>query len=602
MSTMSYRADTSDISFVLFEQLRVQDKLLAYTIFEEHDRETFESVIEEATRLAEGLMSDANRVGDREGVKFDGAGNVSTPDIFKEAWQAIAEGGWIGLASAPELGGSGLPFAIDVCKMELFSGAATAFYMYPGLTAGAAGVIADYAPPALRELVANKLYSGEWGGTMCLTEAGAGSDVGANRASADPTDAPGVYLLEGEKIFISGGDQDLTANIMHLVLARTPGAPAGTKGLSIFMVPKFDFDTEGELGARNGAVVSGIEHKMGINGSATCSLVLGGERPCKGYLMGTEGEGMPIMFHMMNEARIGVAIQGLGLAAHAYGNAVSYCKERKQGASIDKFRDAGAPRIEIQLHPDVRRMLLLQKCQVEAMRSLIYRVGMLADVAAHDPDEATRKHAHHTVDLLTPIAKAHCTDVGFECAVQALQCLGGYGFTSEYPVEQHVRDAKIGSIYEGTNGIQAMDLVGRKMRLGGGQVFMGWLQEANGTVAAAKAAGLGDEAVRMEKALGHLGATAMHLAGLGGQGKLAETMLAATPFLRLFGTVVLGLEGLDQAVIAKGLIEGGADTPHLQGKLVNTRFYTRQVLPAAIALAKSIQDDDAAVLDEALIF
>jgi alkylation response protein AidB-like acyl-CoA dehydrogenase len=597
MSTQSFTVDLTDIQFVLFDQLRIHETLR--NAFPDYDRDTLAAVMEQARDIAEGVLSPINRTGDAAGVGFDGAGNVTVPAGFKEAWDALAQGGWIGVSAPMELGGSGMPHAMHAFTNEVFFGAASAFMMYPGLTAAGANMMMLFGPEAIRAMVTQKMLSGAWAGTMCLTEAGAGSDVGANRARALRTDEPGTYLLEGEKIFISGGDQDMTENIIHIILARTPEAPAGTKGLSLFMVPKFLFDAEGNLGERNGVWVGNIEHKMGINGSATCTVLLGDRGPCRAWLIGREGEGMSLMFHMMNEARLGVAIQSLGLAANAYGNALGYTSERKQGSSLDQLRNAEAPRVPIVAHPDVRRMLLWQKCQIEAMRSLAYKLGFWADQIQHGPEDQ-REALQDRIELLTPIAKAHCSDVAFECTVQALQCFGGYGFIREYPVEQHVRDAKICSIYEGTNGIQALDLLGRKMRIKSGAVFMQWMQDANSTCAAGRAAGFEAEAAAIEKAVQQTGATAMHLSGLAMQGKLDEAMLHATPFLRQMGTVVLAVESLDQAIAAKALIDGGATSNHLKGKQLNLRFYVHNILPQATAIGKGIQSDDGAALDEAL--
>lgn len=594
MSTRGYTADLEDIRFVLFQQLDAATRLAGYAPYEAFDQDTYDATVEEAARIAEEVLAPANRAGDEEGVHFDGKGNVTTPAAFKEAWAAISEGGWIGVDASDEVGGIGMPHLMHVITNELFSGAATAFTMYPGLTAAAARVIATDAPEAMRELVATKMFTGEWAGTMCLTEAGAGTDVGSNRCKATRTSESGIYELEGEKIFISGGDHDLTSNIVHLVLARTPDAPSGTRGLSLFLVPKFLFSDDGELGERNGVFVGNIEHKMGITGSATCTLLLGDRQPCKAWIVGEEGGGIGLMFHMMNEARLGVGNQGLGLAVHAYGNALAYARERLQGSSIENFKDADAPKVAIIEHPDVRRMLLRQRSQIDALRSLICRLGFLADVAEHDPDDSAREQAKGRIDLLTPLVKAHGTDVGFECTNLALQVLGGYGYIREYPVEQHVRDARIGAIYEGTNGVQALDLLGRKLRMKGGALFMSWMQDAGETIAKAEAAGFGDQAGAVGKALQQIGATAMHLGGLAGQGQLPRALLGATPFLRAMGIVTLAIESLEQAVVAK---ESGSA---LAGrKSVNLRFYVAHVLPEATALAKGIQADDGAALEEA---
>lgn len=592
MSATQFTTDLTDIQFILFDVLKADQALAGLEGYEDFDADTYRSMIAEADRIAREVLHPINGPGDREGCHFLGDGNVQTPKGFKEAWQVVGEGGWIGLTAKPEFGGMGLPPIISMVVNEMCSGAACAFWMYPGLTAAAARIVAKYGPEWMRVPVATQMNTGAWGGTMCLTEAGAGSSVGDNRCKATPTGEEGVYLLEGEKIFISGGDQDLTENIIHLVLARTPGAPTGTKGLSLFIVPKFNFDAELAPIERNDAKVVGIEHKMGINGSATCTIAFGATGPCKGWLVGEEFSGIRIMFEMMNEARIGVGAQGQAIAAAAYNFALAYAKERIQGASVENFKNPEAAPVAIIEHPDVRRMLMTMKCQTEAMRSFLYRMGLELDLAEKHPDPAKRKAHDERVDLLVPILKAYCSDTGFDVASMAVQVYGGYGFTGEYPVEQLVRDGKIFSIYEGTNGIQAMDLLGRKMRMKGGQVFMQWIQDMQALCGRGAEAGFADEAGQIGKALGHVGATAMHLGQLGMQGKLSLTMLNAVPFLRMMGTVCLATELLDQAIVAQQQIAAGGANPHLKGKIANLKFYVHNLLGNAVALGKSIQAND----------
>jgi hypothetical protein len=448
------------------------------------------------------------------------------------------------------------------------------------------------------------MFTGQWAGTMCLTEAGAGSDVGENRCKALPSgDADGAHLLEGEKIFISSGDHDLTDNIVHLVLARTPGSPPGTKGLSLFAVPKFlvTDDEAGALGERNGAFVTKIEEKMGIHGSPTCVLELGGRAPCRGWLVGDEHQGIRIMFHMMNEARIGVGAQGVALSAAAYHYALGYAKERLQGSAADKLRDPTAPRVPIVEHPDVRRMLMTMKVYTETMRSMLYRLGHRNDVATCagvDPEKAERYLSR--VELLVPILKAHCTDLGFESGVLAIQVLGGYGFIGEYPVEQLVRDAKITSLYEGTNGIQALDLLGRKLRQKGGALLMEWMQDAKVESNLLREIGYGAEADALAEAVDACGAAAMHLGGLSMGGRTDGAMLQAYPFLQMMGWTHLALEASNQARAAKRAIERDGSTPHRDGKLLNLKFYVANLLPQAIALGERIRSGDDAALDPRL--
>jgi alkylation response protein AidB-like acyl-CoA dehydrogenase len=597
MSATSFRANMQDIRFILFDQLDIDTHYQRIEKFAGFDHDTYDATLEEARRVAEEVLEPVNKRGDREGVKLDGNGNVTTPTGYKEAWSVVTQGGWIGIWAPPEWGGSGLPHAMGVMVNELFTGAAMAFTMYMGLTGGAARVIGHFGPPDRREAIVQKMFSGEWAGTMCLTEAGAGSAVGDNRCKASRTDQPGVYHLEGEKIFISGGDQDLTANIIHLVLARTPDAPAGTKGLSLFLVPKFLINEDLSLGARNDAVVVSVEHKMGIHASSTCVLALGSRGTCTGWIIGEEGQGMAIMFHLMNEARIGVGIQGVSMAAAAHGCALAYAKDRIQGTSLANMKDANAPRVPIIEHPDVRRNLMNQKVAVEAMRSLVYRIAMWVDVADNATDPALKAQLQGRVELLVPVIKAYCTDLGYRVAVDALQTFGGYGYTNEYPVEQFVRDAKITSVYEGTNGIQAMDLLGRKMRMKGGALFMEWMQYVQAELAKATEEGFAPQAEAINKAVGQLGATAMALAQLGMQGKVESAMLHASPFLEMMGIACLAFEAIEQARVAKKLIAERGESPFLAQKLLNLDWYVAHHLPMATAIGKSIQGGGEQAMD-----
>jgi alkylation response protein AidB-like acyl-CoA dehydrogenase len=596
----SFSVDMHDLEFVLFDQLAMHERLGKLARYADFDRDIYAAALAEARRIGVDVLAPINAAGDQEGCRLDADGNVTTPKGYKQAWDTLVAGSWIAVSAPAELGGAGLPFMMAMAVNEILCGACMAFMMYPGLTAGAARVIVAHGPPAIRESVATAMFSGRWGGTMCLTEAGAGSSVGDNRSKAIPTDEEGVYLLEGEKIFISGGDQDLTENIVHLVLARTPNAGRGTKGLSLFMVPKFLINQDGSLGDRNGAHVLGIEHKMGIHGNATCTLGLGVRGPCKGWLVGQENQGIELMFLMMNEARIGVAVQAQAVGAAAYNYARSYARERVQGQPLRDMKNPDAPNVTIVHHPDVRRMLMLQKVYTETMRSLLFKLALAFDVLHETTDDAERERLRGRVDLFTPIVKATCTDLGFEVATLAVQTFGGYGYIGEYPVEQCLRDVKITSIYEGTNGIQAMDLVGRKLRIGGGALFIQWMNDANADLEAATAAGFQSAAEALSKAVQSLAGAAMHLAGLGKARHIEGAMLQATPFTRMFGLVLLGLEALDQAVVAKRLLASAGADPRLAGKQRNLEFYIAAILPQTIALGKTITSNDESCLDPAL--
>ncbi len=596
MSATGYSVDLQDIHFVLFEQLQV-DKNLAHA-FPDFDAEMYGAMIDEAAKLAIEVIGPVNGPGDAQGCTLDDEGNVTTPDGYIGAWKALAEGGWLGMEAPEEWGGIGLPHAVAMAVSEILTGACTGLTIYSGLTNGVAALIREYADEDLKARCLPKLYAGEWAGTMLLTEAGAGTSVGDNRTRAIRTETDGMYHLEGEKIFISGGDQDFTDNIVHIALARTEDAPAGTRGLSIFAVPKVNWD-----GTRNDAKVVGIEHKMGINGSATCTIALGADGPCTAYRIGAEGQGMAIMFFLMNHARIAVGVQGLATAAAAYQNSLAYCQERVQGTSVSDFKNPDAKPVTIVNHPDVRRMLMFQRVWVQLSRSLLYTTAYRADLAHHHQDEKERLKYENLVSLLTPICKAHVTDVGFESCRLAVQCLGGYGYINEYPVAQHLRDNKIFSIYEGTNGIQAMDLLGRKMRQGSGALFMQWLQDANSDVAKAKAAGLDDHAAAVQKAIQALGASAMHLGGLARSGGIDKAMVHATPFLTQFGVVALATHALEQATLATEALTAdpkGSRATFYRGKLLNLDFYIAQMLPSAVGLGKTIRSGDASCLDEAL--
>lgn len=601
MSATEYSVDLRDIRFVLFEQLKIQEALRGIPAFQDYDQDFYNSILEEAYRIALEVIAPINVPGDREGCHFDGKGNVTAPKGYKEAWDVLAQGGWIGLTASQEHGGMGLPHAVGVPVGEIRTGACVALSIYCGLTEGVSNLLTQYSPDWMKPLYLPRLNGGTWAGTMLLTEAGAGSAVGDNRCKAFPTETPGVYRLEGEKIFISGGDQNFTENIIHIVLARVPNAPSGTKGLSIFAVPKYCVNEDGSLGEWNDIKVTGIEEKMGLHGSATCTLALGADSTCIGYRLGDENQGMKIMFELMNEARLMVGIQGLSAAAPAYQGALAYARERIQGTDVAEFKNADAPRVPIVRHPDVRRMLMTMKVLVETMRSLIYTTAFEGDLSRHEQNPKVRDRANEHVDLFTPICKAHCSDMGFDVTRLAIQVLGGYGYCQEYPTEQYMRDCKIGSIYEGTNGIQAIDLLGRKLQMKGGMLFMNWFQEVTGELKAAKGKGFDAEVAELEKAKETLGAAAMHLAQLSFQKKLHGAMLQASPFLNLFGIVVLGLHALRQALAANECLTAGtSEEGFYRGKVLNLKFYVANILPQAIALSKSIRSNDESCLDPTL--
>jgi hypothetical protein len=412
-----------------------------------------------------------------------------------------------------------------------------------------------------------------------------------------------VYLLEGEKIFISGGDHDMTENIIHVVLARLPDAEPGTRGLSIFMVPKMMIDEEGNITGPNDIICSGIEEKMGIHGSATCTMALGTNGPCKGWILGEEGQGMKIMFHLMNEARIFAGLQGVSVAAPAYLNSLAYAKERLQGPDINNFRDPEAPRVPIVIHPDIRRMLMTQKVMIETMRGFLYSTAAKMD-ELHATDDPTKVQAlQDEMDLYIPICKSHCSDEAFQMTSLAVQVLGGYGYCSEYPVEQYLRDSRITAIYEGANGIQAMDLMGRKLSMRNGMLFMQWLQRITAQFNELEGGEFDEEVEALAEVRDLVSACGMHLFQYAMSGKLSAAMLESSNLLTLFGVFLLGMTALEQAVVAQEALDEGcedSDEAFYQGKILNLKFYVSHILPKAFALAKTIQSGDDSALDELL--
>ncbi|MFZ5571646.1 MAG: acyl-CoA dehydrogenase [Thermodesulfobacteriota bacterium] len=589
-------SDRRDIDFILHEMLNVAD-LAQYEKYADFDRKTVDLIISEARNLAVKEILPTQKIGDEEGCKFEN-GVVKVPEAFKRPYKLFREGEWIAMTDAPEYGGQGMPKTVALAAGEYFTGANCAWMMYPGLTHGAAKMIEELGTPEQKKLFVKKMYTGQWAGTMLLTEPEAGSDVGALTTSAKKN-SDGTYTITGNKIFISGGEHDLTENIIHPVLARIEGAPAGTRGISLFIVPKIWVNPDGSLGEDNDVVCTGIEEKMGIHGNATCSLALGGKGKCRGMLLGEENKGMKAMFLMMNEARLGVGLQGFGFATASYINAVNYAKERKQGKSLLQFMDPNAPSVAIIEHPDVRRQLMFMKAYVEGIRSMIYFLGSCFDRVAVAKTDEERQTAQNLIELLIPVVKAYSTDKGFEVCVQGVQVYGGYGYIKEYPQEQLLRDCKITSIYEGTNGIQAMDLLGRKLGMNKGKPFMELLGTINKTIAAAKAiAGLEDLAGRVEEAVNKLGEVAMHMGMTAMSANVLDAFAQATPFLEVCGDVVLAWQHLWRAVVAAPKITGAKskDAPFYEGQVRTAEFYIKCLLPATIGKMRALSETNEAIM------
>jgi alkylation response protein AidB-like acyl-CoA dehydrogenase len=608
--------DIRDQQFNLYEMLDLEG-LTKYPKFGEYSKDMFDMVLSEAEKMAVNVIFPSNAEGDKEGCEFAG-GKVSIPKSFRDVYNKFVEGGWITIADDMEVGGQGFPEVINAATKEIFGAANFAFIMYPGLTHGAAKLVEIYGTEEQKRKYMDKMYAGQWCGTMCLTEPGAGSDVGALKTSAKPI-GDGKYKITGTKIFISAGDHDLTENIIHPVLARIEGAPAGTKGISIFLVPKYRVNDDGSVGEFNDVNTGNVEHKMGIKGNATCTLNFGDKDDCIGELLGDEGTGMRVMFNMMNEARLGVGLQGLAHSTAAYLHAVDYAKTRLQGSDLANFRNPDAPRVAIINHPDIRRMLLWMKAQVEGLRALMYFVAYAIDMSHSVEDQVEKDRWHGYVELLTPICKAWGSDMGFRVTEYAIQVYGGYGFTSEYPVEQFMRDCKIASIYEGTNGIQAMDLVARKLGQNKGMNFVNFITLMTDMMSKVKPDGaLKDALAEFEKAKNALADMGGFFAQCGSSGKFLVPIGNAYQFLELMSTVTLGFFLLWQGAIAEkkltaikqekgvkdddwgavaALYKDSKDAAFYQGKVAAAKFYGAYILPHVEAMAAAIKKEDMSIME-----
>ncbi|MBW1782360.1 MAG: acyl-CoA dehydrogenase [Deltaproteobacteria bacterium] len=595
-----FNRDDRDLKFVLFEYLNM-DQLLAYEAYKDFSAEDFSMIIDEALKVCRDVLGPAMQDGDREGCSYSD-GVVKVPESFHECWKIMAENGWIGNSNNPEFGGQGLPAALSGLLGELFSGANLPFMTYPGLATGNGRLIENFGTDEDRALFLEKMYTGVWGGTMCLTEPDAGSDVGWLRTKAVPdpaSDDPRVYKIEGTKRFITCGDQDITENIIHLLLARIEGALPGTKGISLFIVPKIWVNPDGSLGESNDVYCGGIEHKMGIKGSSTCTLNFGENGNCRGILLGEPNSGMAKMFQMMNEARIGCGIQALGLTASAYDTARQYAKERIQGPL---FTNRDADRVPIIQHEDVRRMLMNLKAGTEAMRAMIGKLMHFIDQARHDPDEPTRELAEQRVELLTPLVKAYSSDFGYLLIRDAIQVLAGVGFCSEFPVEQYARDIKIVSIWEGTSYIQSLDLVGRKLGMEGGSVFRDWVQEIMDLTAHHREdEDFGPDAKLLFKAARATGEFAMKYMQYFQEGRLSLIPLSSTRFLECFAETAMAHLMLEQGLIARekrtGVEANSTDGIFYTGKIETVKFFCRNILPNVFARHTAFQQEDTSALD-----
>jgi acyl-CoA dehydrogenase len=577
-----YKAPVEDVNF-LFNDVFQIDRYDNLPGFSDASADVREAILGEAAKLAEEVLQPLNRVGDLEGCKHNADGSVTTPKGFKEAFRQVAEGGWLGLSAPAEYGGQGLPVTLSQAVNEFQISANMAFAMYGGLTMGASAALIVHGSPEQKKTYLPKMIAGEWTGTMNLTEPQCGTDLGLLRTKA-VRQSDGSFKITGTKIFISAGEHDLADNIIHLVLARIEGAPAGIKGVSLFVVPKVMVNADGSLGARNGVNCGSIEHKMGIHGNSTCVM---NYDSATGWLIGEENKGMQGMFVMMNEARLGVAVQGLAQSEVAYQNAVAYARDRLQGRSLTGPKAPGKAADPIIVHPDVRRTLLTIRAFNEAARAMVVWTALKSDVAHRSADPKDRKEADDHMGLMTPVLKGFLTDNGFANAVQAQQMYGGHGYIAEQGMEQFVRDARIAMIYEGANGIQALDLVGRKLPREGGRAVMSFFGEVMGYC---KDHG-GDEAMKpfvapLSNALGHLQQATTWLMQ-NAMAKPDNAGAAATDYLQLFGFVTLGYMWARMAKVALDKIAASGDTAYLKTKLVTGRFFMERMLPeTALHLAR----------------
>ncbi|WP_406856391.1 acyl-CoA dehydrogenase C-terminal domain-containing protein [Alsobacter sp. KACC 23698] len=586
----TYKAPVEDVQFLLNDVFRME-RYSNLPGFADASPDVVEAVLGEAAKLCEEVLQPLNRVGDLEGCIRHDDGRVTTPKGFKDAVNAFAQGGWIGLAADPEYGGQGLPYTLAAVVNEFSSSANMALAMYPGLTMGAIAALHTHGSPEQKALYLPKMIAGEWTGTMNLTEPHCGTDLGLIKTKAVPQ-PDGSYKITGTKIFISAGEHDITSNIIHLVLARIEGAPEGVKGISLFVVPKVKVAADGSLGDRNGVACGSIEHKMGLHGNATCVM---NYDEATGWLIGQENRGLAAMFVMMNEARLGVAIQGLAQSEVAYQNAAAYAKDRIQGRSLTGAKATDKPADPIIVHPDVRRTLLQIRAFNEAARALVLYTALKSDVAHRGGDEKERQQADDWLGLLTPVLKGVLTDVGFDNAVRAQQMFGGHGYIAEWGMEQFVRDARIAMIYEGANGIQALDLVGRKLPKDGGRAVMGFFNEV-GTYLKEKGEdpALAPFCKPLGGALQHLQQATMWFMN-NAMARPDNAGAGSVDYMHLFGLVAMGymwVRIVEAAAAKKAAGEG--DAAVLDAKLVTARFFMERMLPETAAhLARISAGSDA---------
>ncbi len=578
-----YSPPLDDMKFALKEVVDVSS-LANFPPFADIGLESLDDILDEAGRFFHEVISPTNRAGDLEGSSLNQDGTVSTPTGFKEAYAQYVDAGWGAISFDPEYGGGGFPWLVGIAVTEMLTAANMAMSLNPMLTQGSIHALSAHGDQSQKLAWLPKLITGEWAGTMNLTEPQAGSDVGALTTKAE-LQQDGTYLISGQKIYITWGEHDLTENIIHLVLARTPDAPPGTKGISLFIVPKFIVNDDGSLGEENDVKCLSIEHKLGIHASPTCVLQFGDNGGARGYLVGDENSGMRYMFTMMNQARLAVGLEGLAVADRSYQQALEYALERRQGRRANTPNGESALIIE---HPDVKRMLMTMKANIEAMRCLIYLNAKAIDTAHNHPDESEREQGKELTDLLTPLSKGWCTDLGNEMTSLGIQIHGGMGFVEETGAAQHYRDIRIAGIYEGTNGIQAIDLVGRKLGMRNGEVVSELLEQIDETITTLMENDLQEIGEPLKEANESLKSASEWLLQNGG-GSTDDGLSGATPYLRMFGTTVGGWLLAKSAIKAKDLLgENTGKEDFLNAKIETAKFFSQQLLPQVNGLLPSV--------------
>ena len=601
-------ADRRDVDFVLHEQIT----MVEHELFEEFNKKTINLIVSEARNLAIKEILPTFKDGDDIGCKLEN-GKVTVPESFQRAWKIYCEGEWLAMCDDPEVGGQGMPKLVGCAALEYMVGANSAFMLYYGMTHGAAKLVEAFGNESQKKLYMKKMFAGQWGGTMLLTEPEAGSDVGALTTTATKNE-DGTYSIQGSKIFISAGEHDLCDNIIHPVLARIEGAPAGTRGISLFLVPKYHVNEDGSLGDFNNVVCTGLEHKMGIHGNSTASLSLGEKGDCIGTLLGVENKGMPEMFQMMNEARAFVGLQGFSVASASYMYALDYARNRVQGRHLLAGKDPEAKDVTIIQHPDVKRQLLNMKVYTEGMRSLIYYYGKCSDIVTTTDDEQLKSDTSALIEVLTPIVKGYITDRSLEVCSHGVQVYGGYGYISEFPVEQLMRDSRIFMIYEGTNGIQAMDLIGRKLSMNNGESFKYFIEKMKETIEDAKGIeGIEGLVEKFTHAVSRLETLALDIGARARSEKAFNAYGFAHPFLEVTGDVTFAWMHLWRALVAApklakkvGSLERGAvaakaaknkDAAFYAGQVESAKFFINTLLPSAYGKMDAILEGDTSVED-----